>query len=119
MAASVEVRVPFVDPVVARGRSGFRQRAGNFISKKMRRSADRRYDCSSIRFRRESFTGIAADFSAANELYAKGKFSDAAGLYETILKTGAQSPALLFNYANAEFKAGHPGEVGAWRSVIL
>ena len=52
---------------------------------------------------------VAADFSAANELYAKGKFSDAANLYEKILQTGGQSPALLFNYANAEFKSGHLG----------
>jgi len=63
---------------------------------------------------------IATDFSAANELYAKGKFSEAARLYETILKTGAQSPALLFNYANAEFKAGHPGEaIAAYRRAML
>ena len=51
-----------------------------------------------------------ADFSAANELYAKGKFADAATTYEKILQTGAASPALLFNDANAEFKAGNPGK---------
>ena len=53
---------------------------------------------------------VTADFSAANELYARGKFADAANAYEKILQTGAQSPALLFNDANAEFKAGNLGK---------
>ena len=52
---------------------------------------------------------VAGDFSAANKLYAEGKFADAAKSYEMILQTGAQSPALLFNCANAEFKSGHLG----------
>ena len=60
----------------------------------------------------------ASDFSAANRLYAEGKFSDAAGAYEKILQTGAQSPALLFNYANAEFKAGNLGmAIAAYRQA--
>jgi len=59
---------------------------------------------------------IATDFSAANELYAKGNFFDAADAYEKILQAGAQSPALLFNAANAEFKAGHLGKaIAAYR----
>ena len=59
---------------------------------------------------------VASDFSAANELYAKGKFSDAADAYEKILQSGAQSPALLFNAGNAEFKAGHLGlAIAAYR----
>jgi tetratricopeptide (TPR) repeat protein len=59
---------------------------------------------------------VGADFSAANELYAKGKFSDAAAAYGKILQTGAQSPALLFNAGNAEFKAGHLGlAIAAYR----
>ncbi len=59
---------------------------------------------------------VAADFSAANELYAEGKFSDAADAYGKILQTGAQSPALLFNAGNAEFKAGHLGQaIAAYR----
>jgi hypothetical protein len=53
---------------------------------------------------------VVADFSAANRLYAEGKFSDAATAYEKILQTGGQSSALLFNYANAEFKSGHLGK---------
>jgi tetratricopeptide (TPR) repeat protein len=61
-----------------------------------------------------------ADFSTANELYAKGKFSNAANLYEKILQTGGQSPALLFNYANAEFKAGNLGKaIAAYRRAEL
>ena len=61
---------------------------------------------------------VAADFSTANRLYAEGKFSDAAGAYEKILQTGAQSPALLFNYANAEFKSGHLGKaIAAYRQA--
>jgi tetratricopeptide (TPR) repeat protein len=53
---------------------------------------------------------VAADFSSANKLYAEGKFSEAATAYETILQSGVQSPALLFNAGNAEFKAGHLGK---------
>jgi tetratricopeptide (TPR) repeat protein len=59
---------------------------------------------------------IAADFSSANQLYAKGKFADAAVSYDKILQTGAVSPTLLFNYGNAEFKAGHLGKaIAAYR----
>ena len=63
---------------------------------------------------------VVADFSAANKLYAEGKFSDAAKAYEAILQTGAQSPALLFNAGNAEFKTGHLGQaVAAYRQAEL
>ena len=63
---------------------------------------------------------VAADFSAANRLYAEGKFSDAAGAYEKILQTGAQSPALLFNAGNAEFKSGHLGQaIVAYQKAAL
>ena len=63
---------------------------------------------------------VAADFSAANRLYAEGKFADAAAGYENILQTGtpSPSPALLFNYANAEFKAGNLGKaIAAYRQA--
>ena len=63
---------------------------------------------------------IATDFSAANRLYAEGKFSDAAKSYETILQAGAQSPVLLFNAGNAEFKSGHLGKaIIAYRRAEL
>ncbi len=63
---------------------------------------------------------ITSDFSAANKLYAEGKFPAAAASYEQILKTGAASPALLFNYGNAEFKSGHLGRaIAAYRHAEL
>ena len=63
---------------------------------------------------------VTADFSAANRLYAEGKFAAAAAGYEKILQTGAPSAALLFNYGNAEFKSGHPGEaIAAYRRAAL
>jgi tetratricopeptide (TPR) repeat protein len=59
---------------------------------------------------------VTADFAAANKLYAEGKFADAAAGYKKILQTGEQSPALLFNDANAEFKSGHLGlAIAAYR----
>ena len=65
-------------------------------------------------------TDVAADFSAANKLYAQGRFSDAATAYETILQTGAQSPSLLFNAGNAEFKSGHLGlAIAAYQKAAL
>jgi tetratricopeptide (TPR) repeat protein len=63
---------------------------------------------------------VSTDFSAANELYAEGKFADAATAYENILRSGATSPALLFNAGNAEFKAGHLGRaISAYRRAEL
>lgn len=62
----------------------------------------------------------SADFTMANKLYAEGKFAEAAGDYEKVLQTGQQSPALLFNYANAEFKAGNTGKaIAAYRRAEL
>ena len=63
---------------------------------------------------------VAADFSSANELYAKGKFPEAAAIYEKILQTNGQSASLLFNCGNAEFKAGHLGKaISAYRRAEL
>jgi tetratricopeptide (TPR) repeat protein len=62
----------------------------------------------------------AADFSAANELYAKGKFAEAATAYEQMRHRDGQSAALLFNCGNAEFKAGHLGKaIAAYRQAEL
>lgn len=62
----------------------------------------------------------SAEFTAANKLYAEGKFAEAAAAYEKILQTGRQSPALWFNDANAEFKAGHLGKaIAAYRRAEL
>ncbi len=59
---------------------------------------------------------IASDFSSANQLYAEGKFSEAAKVYGTILNSGAASANLLFNDGNAEFKSGGLGRaIAAYR----
>ncbi len=58
------------------------------------------------------------DFSAANKLYAEGNFAGAAAGYEKILHAGRVSPALYFNYANAEFKSGNLGRaIAAYRQA--
>jgi tetratricopeptide (TPR) repeat protein len=63
---------------------------------------------------------VNSDFSTANELYAKGKFAEAATAYERILQTGGQSPSLLFNAGNAEFKAGNLGKaIAAYRRAEM
>ncbi len=63
---------------------------------------------------------VTADFNAANKLYAEGKFAAAAAAYEKILQSGAVSPALWFNYGNAEFKLGQPGRaIAAYRQAEL
>ncbi len=65
-------------------------------------------------------TDVTADFAAANKLYAEGKFAEATTTYDAILKTGAQSPVLLFNAGNAAFKAGHLGKaIAAYRQAEL
>ena len=63
---------------------------------------------------------VSANFAAANKLYAEGKFAEASSAYDAILKTGAQSPALLFNAGNAAFKAGHLGKaIATYRQAEL
>jgi tetratricopeptide (TPR) repeat protein len=65
-------------------------------------------------------TDMAADFSAANKLYAEGKFSDAAIAYEKIIQGGVVSAPILFNAGNAEFKADHLGKaITAYRQAEL
>jgi tetratricopeptide (TPR) repeat protein len=59
-----------------------------------------------------------AEFNAANKLYAEGKFAVAADTYKKILQSGAVSPALYFNYGNAEFKSGNLGRaIAAYRQA--
>ncbi|MGO8839331.1 MAG: tetratricopeptide repeat protein [Limisphaerales bacterium] len=59
---------------------------------------------------------FSAQFDAANKMYAEGKFAAAAGAYEKILQANAVSPALCFNYGNAEFKCGNLGRaIAAYR----
>lgn len=62
----------------------------------------------------------AIEFSHANQLYAEGKFSDAARAYESILNSGVVSQNLLFDYGNAEFKSGNLGRaVAAYRRAAM
>jgi tetratricopeptide (TPR) repeat protein len=48
-------------------------------------------------------------FGRANKLYEEGKFSQAAALYDDILRAGQVSPEIYFNAGNAWFKAGQVG----------
>jgi len=60
------------------------------------------------------------EFNQANQLYAQGKFAAAAGAYEQILQSGAVSPALWFNYGNAEFRCGQLGRaIAAYQQARL
>lgn len=63
---------------------------------------------------------LTANFSAANQLYSEGKFSQAAKAYTAMLDSGAVSPNLLFNAGNAEFKSGNLGRaIAAYRRAAL
>jgi tetratricopeptide (TPR) repeat protein len=63
---------------------------------------------------------VATDFSAANKLYAEGKFAEAVAGYENFFQAGAISPAIYFNYGNAEFKSGNLGKaLAAFRRAEL
>ena len=61
---------------------------------------------------------ISPEFNTANKLYAEGKFADAADAYGKILQSKTVSPALYFNYGNAEFKSGNFGRaIAAYRQA--
>lgn len=63
---------------------------------------------------------VPGNFSHANQLYAEGKFSEAAKAYESLLDSGVVSPNLLFNDGNAEFKSGQLGRaIAAYRRASL
>jgi hypothetical protein len=63
---------------------------------------------------------VTANFSAANQLYAEGKFPQAAKGYEVMLNSGVVSPNLLFNDGNAELKSGNLGRaIAAYRRAAL
>ena len=48
-------------------------------------------------------------FEQANRLYEQGKFTEAASLYESMLKAGRRTAAVFFNLGNAYFKKGELG----------
>lgn len=45
------------------------------------------------------------DFAQGNELYRKGQFEKAIGVYERILDSGYEAPELYFNLGNAYYKS--------------
>lgn len=47
---------------------------------------------------------VPSHFEQANRLYEKGSFSEAASLYESMIKSGRQSASIYFNLGNAYFK---------------
>ena len=58
----------------------------------------------------------AVVFDAANRLYEQGRFQEAAGKYEELLRSGAIGPIVYFNLGNAWFKAGQFGRaIAAYR----
>ena len=67
---------------------------------------------------------LPGEFSAANQLYAEGKFPEAAGAWQKIIQetqsAGRASAAVYFNAGNAEFKLGHLGRaIAAYRHAAL
>src|SRR5688572_15151455 len=48
-------------------------------------------------------------FDQANRLYEQGKFSEAASLYESMIKAGGRSAEIFFNLGNAYFRQGQLG----------
>jgi tetratricopeptide (TPR) repeat protein len=59
-----------------------------------------------------------AAFDAANQLYAEGKFVEAAAAYEKIVETGQTSSAIYFNLGNSWFKSGQIGRaIAAYRQA--
>jgi len=47
----------------------------------------------------------SATFTRANKLYAQKNYSEAAGLYETVIKNDGVAPELFYNLGNAYFKS--------------
>jgi tetratricopeptide (TPR) repeat protein len=53
---------------------------------------------------------FSTSFEQANRLYERGDYSEAARLYEILVRSGRTSAALHFNLANAYFKVGQIGK---------
>jgi tetratricopeptide (TPR) repeat protein len=52
---------------------------------------------------------LAGVFEDANRFYEQGKYSEAIPLYQHLVKSGHNSPGVLFNLGNAYFKSGELG----------
>lgn len=65
------------------------------------------------------FAGDAEnEFDAANKLYERGKYPDAAAAYEKLAQSGRVSAALYFNLGNAYFKSSQMGRaIAAYRAA--
>ena len=50
------------------------------------------------------------DLDAANQAYTSGSYDEAAKLFRQIIASRGYSAPLCFNLANAEARAGHPGQ---------
>lgn len=60
----------------------------------------------------------AATFNQANKLYEQGKFSEAAAVYQSLIRQGRISAPIYFNLGNAWFKSGNVGRaVFAYRKA--
>ena len=113
----IRLRIPKFTP---NQRGGFRQKAGNFNFKKCSGLSTAATIVVLILAGNLFAADVPAEFNAANRLYAEGRFAAAAGTYEKILQSGAVSPALYFNYGNAEFKLGQLGRaIAAYRRAEL
>jgi tetratricopeptide (TPR) repeat protein len=63
---------------------------------------------------------FSTHFDAANKLYEQGKYTEAAGQYQDLLRNRIASPALYYNLGNAFFKAGQIGQaIAAYRQAEL
>ena len=68
--------------------------------------------------RAETGSTADSDFDAANTLYAQGKFTEAAAVYEKAIHSGSISSAIYFNLGNAFYKSGQIGHaVAAYRQA--
>lgn len=50
-----------------------------------------------------------ADFSAANQMYDQGRFSEAKQEYEQLIEAGAANANVFYNLGNTNFRLGSPG----------
>ncbi len=56
-----------------------------------------------------SIVAFGGDFEEANELFEKGKFSEARDRYANLVQRGEWSANLFLNLGNSEFRLGQPG----------